>query len=497
MFETISAVVQSKMKRNKKMNIKPKDLIIDRIKENPEIKNRLLDFSTDFKKLNDPWIFNIIANLSTFENLALLTGVKVDELIEYLNTGVKTLQGVSSEADTKPDWVENNKFIEIDARKLSGFFLKDILKKESELDEKTGLKVIQNFHAAPLITLMEGKGYETYSEKLAEDLFNFYFFKTKNIDEKRNAQISKSGKPTMVVQSATPVVYPVLLKLLQSERFNSSVEVTEYKVWDETEKHLGWIVNGKADLSFSAILAMSNLTSNKDIIKLTNITVWDNFYVLTRGYKAESWEDVKGHDIYMPLFFNAPPAKVTHYLMEENGYNPKDFNFVYGKPFGRPEEIMRDLINGKIDTALLREPEVSYTLVNNPDVSVAFSYNELWENIHPESKGLPNAGVVFKSEWFEKYPNEAKIVMEEIDKAVNWVKNNPKEAAELSYKEMGQSFEEVYKFLNRVTFDNVPAEDYEKEIVEYLSVIEGKEKARTAISKMLYRQNPVKLEINL
>jgi len=497
MFETFSAIVRNKIKRNTKMNIKPNDLILDKIKENPEIKNRLLDFSRDYEKLSDPWIFNIIANLSTFENLALLTGVNVDELIEYLNTGAKSVNGASSGANTKPEWVENSNFIEIDARKLSGFFLKDILKKETELDEKTGLKVIQNFHAAPLITLLEGKGYKSYTEKQADDLFCFYFIKTENIDDKPNVRISASGKPTMVVQSATPVVYPVLIKLLKSDRFNANVEVTEYKVWDETEKHLGWIVNGKADLSFSAILAMSNLTSNKDIIKLTNITVWDNFYVLTRGYKAESWEDVKGHDIYMPLFFNAPPAKVTHYLMEQNGYNPKEFNFVYGKPFGRPEEIMRDLIDGKIDTALLREPEVSYTLVNNPDVSVAFSYNELWKNIHPESKGLPNAGVVFKSEWFENYPKEAKIVMEEIDKAVNWVKSNPKEAAELSYKEMGQSFEEVYKFLNRVTFDNVPAEDYEKEIVEYLSVIEGEEKANLAISKMLYRQKPAKLEINL
>ena len=497
MFETFSAVVQSKIKRKNKMNIKPKDLILDKIKENPEIRNKLLDFSSDYKKLSDPWIFNIIANLATFEKLASLTGVKVDELIEYINTGVKTVSGNNSDEIRKPDWVENNKFIEIDARKLSGFFLKDILKKESELDKKTGLKVIQNFHAAPLITLLEGKGYESYTEKLADDLYYFYFFKNKIIDETPTPKVSKSGKPTMVVQSATPVIYPVLLKLLKSERFNESVEVTEYKVWEETEKHLGWIVNGKADLSFSAILAMSNLTSNKDIIKLTNITVWDNFYVLTRGYKANNWNDLKGHDIYMPLFFNAPPAKVTHYLIEENGYNPKEFNFVYGKPFGRPEVIMQDLIDGKIDTALLREPEVSYTLVNNPDVSVAFSYNELWKNIHPESKGLPNAGVVFKSEWFDEHPKEAEIVMEEIDKAVNWVKNNPKEAAELSYKEMGKSYDEVYKFLNRVTFDNVPAEDYEKEIVEYLSVIDGEEKASKAISKMLYRKKPLTMEINL
>jgi ABC-type nitrate/sulfonate/bicarbonate transport system substrate-binding protein len=191
----------------------------------------------------------------------------------------------------------------------------------------------------------------------------------------------------------------------------------------------------------------------------------------------------------MPLFFNAPPAKVTHYLMREAGYEPKEFKFVYGKPFGRPEKIYKDLVEGKIDTALLREPEVSYALVNNPQISVAFSYSDLWIKNHKGSHGLPNAGVVFKREWFEKYPDEAQILMEEIDNAVNWVRENPQEAAKLSYEEMGHSYEEVLRFLTRVRYENIPAEEVEKEIVDYLSLIDGEEKARLAIGKMLYRKN--------
>jgi NitT/TauT family transport system substrate-binding protein len=496
MFDALSAVIKSKMKGIHKMDLKPKDRIFEKTKENPELKEKLINFSKDFEKLSDPWIFNIVANLATFEKLAEFANVEVKELLEYLNTGIKTVSEESGKEQEKPDWVNNHEFVEIDARKLSGFFLKDILNQEANLPENTGLKVIQNFLAAPLITLLEGKGYTAYTEKLADDLYNFYFLKLGKEKKIENVSVASSGKPQMVIQSATPVVYPVLLKLLQSEEIKKHVEVTEYKVWEETEKHLGWIVSGKADLSFSAVLAMSNLASNKDIVKLTNITVWDNFHLLTRGYKAESWTDIKGHDIHMPLFFNAPPAKVTNYLMEENGFNPDDFSFVFGKPFGRPEDIYKDLVEGKIDTALLREPEVSYALVNNPEISVAFSYNDLWQKIHPKSKGLPNAGVVFKSEWFEKYPDEAKLVMKEIDKAVAWVKANPKEATELSYKEMGHSFDEVYKFLTRVHFENVLAQDVEKEIVDYLSVIDGEEKATMAINKMLYRENKLKIEIN-
>ena len=465
------------------MEIKATDKIIDKVKENPELKEKILEYSIDLEKLSDPWVFNLVANLATFADLAEQTGKDIDDFLNYLNKGIKENKSNIEEENQAPDWVKSNSFETIDARKLSGFFLKDILAKESSLKSGVGLKVIQNFYAAPLITLMESKGYKSYSRKIAKDLFYFYFLKEE--EKLENVNVITNGKPKMVIQSATPVVYPVLLKLINSEEVRKNIEVTEYKVWEETEKHLGWIVNGKADLSFSAILAMSNLTNNKDIVTLTSVAVWDNFYILTRGYKAEKWEDLKDHEIYMPLFKNAPPAKVTHYIMRELGYNPEAFKFVYGEPFGRPEEIYKNLVERKIDTALLREPEVSYALVNNPEISVAFSYNELWTHIRPGSQGLPNAGVVFKKEWLEKYPDEANLLMREIENAVNWVKANPKEAAELSYKEMGHSYEEVYKFLNRVRFENIPANDVETEIVEYLSLIEGEERAKLAVSKML------------
>ncbi len=484
MFEVISSVIKTKL-RKIRSQINVNDLIIDVIKKEPLIKERLLSFSRDFEKLKDPWVFDLVAKTTTLKNLAEHSNVDAAKLIEFLITGNGKENGGTEGEKKVPNWVLNSEFEEIDARKLSGFFLKDILNKEAKLENGKGLKVIQNFHAAPLISLLESKGYKSYTEKIAEDLFNFYFIKESQTGINKEFSVSTNGKPKMVVQSATPVVYPILLKLLQSENVRKKVEITEYKVWEETEKHLGWIVNGKADLSFSAILAMSNLANNKDIVALSAITVWDNFYLLTNGFQAGSWEELRNKIIHMPLFFNAPPAKVTKYLMKKKGFNPDDFNFEFGKPFGRPEIIYKELVEGKIDAALLREPEVSYALVNNPAISVSFSYNELWQKIHPSSKGLPNAGVVFKREWMENYPEEAALLLEEIRSATEWVKENPIDAAKLSYEEMGHSFEEVYKFLTRVHYEHVPSKDAEEEIVKYLSVIDGEEKAKLAVSKML------------
>ncbi len=481
MFEIVRSMMSQKISEIKKRKIKANDKIKRVLYDEPSLRGKLIAYSDKFSVLREEWLFDLIVKNITFEELAKSAELDIADMIEFLN---------SEEADVKenlekPTWVENGDFLEIDARELSGFFLKDILAKEARLPKGKGLKIIQNFHAAPLISLLESKGYKSYTEKISNELFNFYFWKENNIAEKKEINISITAKPQMVIQSATPVIYPVLLKLLNSEEVKKAVEITEYKVWEETEKHLGWIVNGKADLSFSAVLAMSNLASNKDIVKMTSVAVWDNFYLLTRGFKAKDWNNLKGRDINMPLFFNAPPAKVTHYLMKKAGIDPKDFSFVYGKPFGRPEIIYKGLVEGVIDVALLREPEVSYALTNNEEIYESFSYNNLWKRIHPESKGLPNAGVVFKREWMEKFPEETKLVITEIDKAISWVKENKEEAAKLSYKEMGHTYDEVYKFLTRVHFENIEAKKVKKEIVDYLSVIDGEEKAKIAVDKML------------
>ena len=166
MFDAISAIVKSKVKGINKMNVKPKDSIFEKIKENPQIRERLLNFSKDFKKLEDPWIFNLVANLATFEKLARFTDVNIDDLLEYLNTGIKTAANENDEKQNKPDWVKNHEFVEIDARKLTGFFLKDILNKEASLPENTGLKVIQNFLLPSLYLILNLKQKDLHHQLL-------------------------------------------------------------------------------------------------------------------------------------------------------------------------------------------------------------------------------------------------------------------------------------------------------------------------------------------
>ena len=345
-----------------------------------------------------------------------------------------------------------------------------IIKKAYETEEDDGFRLIQRFEPIPIINMLSEMGFEHYSEIISEQEVHVFFHKKlieRDADEKDDKK-----KPDVIIQSATPVAYPVIMRLLQSDKIRKAVNIKELKVWEETEKHLGWIVNGKADISFSALITSSKLKEND--VKVPALFVWDNFSILTRGYKAEKLEDLIGHDIETPLFAEAPPAKITKYVIEAKGLNYDDFSFKYGEPFGRPEEIFMNFVRGDSDTVILREPEASYAIKTmekmGEPVSV-ISYNKIWNEINDGFGSFPNAGIVFKGEFVRNHPEITQVVLDELKEAIKWVNENKTDSANLSFDMMRQPPENVELFLNRVNFTYVDGDELVEKVKDYFQIL--------------------------
>ena len=368
------------------------------------------------------------------------------------------------------DWLSRkDDFPVLDVRFEKTDPFEKILQVAQRVPEGRGFALMQAFEPVPLINLLEGMGFEHHTEKLAMFRYKVWFYKPRR--EKAAAAHVADGRVPIVIQSATPILYPIIMQLLKSRRLTDRVRIDELKVWEETEKHMAWIVNGRADFSFSAVMAAARLFDNGVDIKMLSVDVWDNFYVLTRGYKAESFADLKGHRIHMPLFKNAPPAAVTFHLMRLTGHDPGDFDFVYGNPFGRPEEIKDLFVKGEADTVLLREPEASYALYNTKDSHESIAYRDIWRQVHPGIGNLPNAGLVVKGEFLREHPDIVEIFVEELQKAIEWVNTHKKEAAQQAWDIMRHRPEEVELFLQRARFEHRGAIEVKQEIRDYLQVL--------------------------
>ena len=422
-----------------------------------------------------------VSNLKPGENMVFIS-------VDYPSELLKVVQGLGFEFNVEKgrdyrvsvfnpekeeenvNWMDRKENFEVlDVRMMTTDPFDTIIKKAYEVEEDDGFILIQRFEPYPMINMLAEMGFEHYTEYKGPEEVWVYFHKLKTSSGEETGGVEK---PEVIIQSATPVAYPVIMRLLQSDVIRKKVKVKELKVWEETEKHLAWIANGKADISFSAVITSAKLR-NSDV-KIPALFVWDNFVILTRGYKAESFKDLVGKTIHTPLFEEAPPAKITKYLIKASGLDPDDFNFVYGEPFGRPEKIYADFVTGIADTVILREPEASYAIKimqDRGEVISILSYNKIWNEHNPGFGSFPNAGVVLKGEFVRKYPEITRVFLDELKKAIEWVNDNRDEAANLSFDMMRQPPDRVRLFLDRVNFNYVSGEELVKKVKAYFDVL--------------------------
>ncbi|MCK5825158.1 MAG: DUF1858 domain-containing protein [Ichthyobacteriaceae bacterium] len=438
---------------------------------------------------DERYIYNNDSMLELIEKVSKLKGqenivfISVKEPIELINTieGLGYYQNIESTREYRisifnpskkeedVNWKERkDNFEKLDVRTMQTDPFDIIIQKSYATAENDGFVLIQRFEPFPIINMLTEMGFEYVTEHKSDSEIWVYLYKTPVVDD---GETVASNKTEVVIQSATPVAYPVIMRLLQSEKIRKNIAIKELKVWEETEKHLAWITNGKADISFSALITSIKLQSAD--IKIPALFVWDNFVVLTRK-NATGFKDLIGEDIHTPLFEEAPPAKITKYLIKANNLNPDDFNFVYGKPFGRPEKIYSDFVDGTADTVILREPEASYALKIMQDrgehVSI-LSYNEIWNEVNPGFGSFPNAGLVFKGDFVRKNPELANVFLEELKSAINWVNNHKIEAAKLSFDMMRQPTDRIELFLDRVNFNYVSGDELVVKVKDYFDVL--------------------------
>lgn len=98
------------------------------------------------------------------------------------------------------NWMKNKEsFTVIDVRQLTGNFLPMILHKAQSINLHSGICVIQSFEPKPLYSALQDLGFEYVTEKVSDDEYKAYFYRTdmKKITYKSGADMP--FKPTAIV----------------------------------------------------------------------------------------------------------------------------------------------------------------------------------------------------------------------------------------------------------------------------------------------------------
>lgn len=159
-----------------KIIITPDTKIAELIKAYPQLEEKLIEIAPVFNKLKNPILRRTIAKVTTLKQASIIGKVPLFDLINKLrkedHQDKIILEEKSMEKKEKPDWVKrDNVKIEYNAIEdlESGVHpVNKVVKELQNFRENEVYLLITNFISAPLITLVEQKGYETFLEQFPD-----------------------------------------------------------------------------------------------------------------------------------------------------------------------------------------------------------------------------------------------------------------------------------------------------------------------------------------
>jgi NitT/TauT family transport system substrate-binding protein len=201
-------------------------------------------------------------------------------------------------------------------------------------------------------------------------------------------------------------------------------------------------------------------------INLLNVNVWGIDYLLTYGFKADNWKDLKGKTLCLPLK-GGPLDFVVRYLIGKTEIGIEEINLIY-KPLPQGAKYFQ---MGELDAIVLPEPLVTITLENTPQAKLSLDIQKEWAKYHQDDRRIPFVGLFASSTFLEQHPELTEEFRLLYLEGVRWANQNQKEAAELAGKYLKippDIFEEAFQ---RIHFECIASQESRDRVQGYLEEI--------------------------
>jgi len=243
---------------------------------------------------------------------------------------------------------------------------------------------------------------------------------------------------------------PAALPFLWMQEKAELPEAVDLKINLSSDHQRGISLLAQNDIDF--LITGSNLGANaynRGIdLKMLNINTWGIDYLLTDGFKADNWQDLKGKDLVLPLQ-GGPLDFLARYLAAENGVDPEtELNLVYRPLPGAAQLFMA----GEFDAIILPEPLVTVSLAKRKSAEISMDIQKEWAKIHGDDR-IPFVALFVNGKFASEYPQFTDIIDGYYKQGINWVNNNPEAAAQLASRHFGMPAPILKKSYSRINLN--------------------------------------------
>lgn len=165
-----------------KIEITPQTLIGDLLSNYPELENKLIEISPVFMKLKNPILRRTVAKVTNLKQASVIANISLADLINSLRKAVNQdeiqINDESKISTDKPEWIiDQNIKYEYDASLDLENGIHPAAKVTKEILILKDFEIyllITPFVPAPLLKIVQEKGFEVFTEKKSEQVYYNY-----------------------------------------------------------------------------------------------------------------------------------------------------------------------------------------------------------------------------------------------------------------------------------------------------------------------------------
>ncbi len=274
--------------------------------------------------------------------------------------------------------------------------------------------------------------------------------------------------PATTISVGVPVAPPALpvLHMMEDKLLGENVTI-DVNIWGAPEELLAMVQGSEHDMYAFPLTLVSSLYNKGMDVRLMNVNTWGVTYFMTTDPDFKSWNDLAGKTVYIPLR-SSPPDALTQYFLNEAGLEiGKDVEVVYATT----SEVSALLASGEAQYATLIEPQVTVAMKKNPNVRRALSFEEEWQRVTGTDTMIPNAGFGTTQTFIDENPDLVAQFQKAYAESVQWIQNNPEEAAALAEKHLGMKAPMVQAAIPNMGMHFKSAQDAKAELDAFYGLL--------------------------
>ena len=220
-----------------------------------------------------------------------------------------------------------------------------------------------------------------------------------------------------------------LVQLLDESENGKAANSYDFLLAGSADEITPKLIQGEIDIAAVPVNLASVLYSKTNgALELVAVNALGVLYVVEKGGESiQSLADLKGKTVYATGKGSTPEYNLT-YLLKSAGLDiEKDLTVEWKS---EPTEVVAQMAQEEGAVAMLPQPFVTVAQGQVEDLRVALDLSAQWDGLDNGSR-LVTAGLLVRREFAEAHPDAVAKFLEEYAASVDYVNENPAEAAVL------------------------------------------------------------------